>query len=97
MAAIYAPLGRQKISPDASTAVALTVPAGATRCIVTVETANVRIRDDGTAPTSSAGMIIQKDSQPWSYEGDLSTLKFISTSGTAAVEILYNGERTLVR
>lgn len=96
---IYAPCGYQALSPDASTSVGLTVPTGknVTRCLISVETADVRIRDDGTNPTSSVGMLIKKDSQPWSYEGDLSALKIISTSGTAAVKVLYYAERSLTR
>lgn len=92
---VYKPLGRQKISPDSSTAVGLSVPAGACRCLIAVETQNVRVRDDGTDPTSSTGLIIQKDSQPMPYEGDLSKIKFIAVASTAAVEILYYGQSRL--
>ena len=96
---IYAPCGYQALAPDASTSVGLTIPTGknVTRCLISVETADARIPDDGTNPTSSTGMVIKKDSQPWSYEGDLSALKIISTSGTAAVKVLYYAERSLTR
>lgn len=99
MAAIYPPLGRVRITVDGTTASGITIPSGVnpTRCLITVETANVRFRDDGTAPTTLLGMIIQKDSQPFSYEGDLSAIKFISVSSSSIVEVALYGERTLVR
>jgi hypothetical protein len=51
------PLGYQQISAATlATATALTIPAGASVALVSVDTAAVRWRDDGTAPTTSIGM-----------------------------------------
>lgn len=50
------PLGYQQITVSTS-ALPLTVPAGAQRAVVVVEAQPLRYRDDGTAPTASVGML----------------------------------------
>ena len=58
------------------------IPAGATSASLQAETANVRYRDDGAAPTSTTGMvIISGAASPLLYTGTLSQLQFISTTG----------------
>lgn len=53
------PLGYQQISAATlATATKLTVPTGAVVAYVSVDTAAVRWRDDGTAPTTAIGMQI---------------------------------------
>lgn len=48
-----------------------------------LETASVRWRDDGTAPTSSVGHLIEIGGV-LEYDGDLSDIKFIRTGAQSA-------------
>lgn len=86
----YKPLGSQQIgaSPLASSQT-LTVPAGATFCAISVDTANVRWRDDGTAPTASTGMRKIFGTDPFWYYGDLNAIAFILESGSPVLNIAY--------
>jgi hypothetical protein len=84
----YDPLGYQQLAAN-STAQALTVPAGANCALFAVETANVRWRDDGVAPTTSAGMPIVAGAAPFFYSGTLSALQFIAESGSPLVNVSY--------
>ena len=80
-------LGYQQIT-DLSSAVALTVPSGATLALIVAETQNVRWRDDGTNPTASVGMPIFVGAS-LSYDGDLSRIKFIQETASAKLNISY--------
>lgn len=80
-------LGYQQIT-SVSSAVGLTVPAGATRALIVAEGANVRWRDDGTNPTSSVGMLLLA-SNLLSYDGDLNRIKFIEVTSSAKLNISY--------
>ena len=51
------PAGYQQITVS-TTAVGLTVPAGASRAVVVVEGQPLRYRDDKTDPTASVGMLV---------------------------------------
>lgn len=54
-----------------------------------LETAQVRWRDDGTAPTASVGKLLEIG-QSFEYQGDLSKIKFIRTGGTSgALPVTY--------
>lgn len=68
-----------------ASATSLTVPTGATIAQICVETAGVRYRDDGTAPTSSVGIpaLPQSSSIPacFPYSGPLGQIQFIAISG----------------
>jgi hypothetical protein len=70
-----------------STAVAPTLPTGAQvqLMVISVETANVRYRDDGTNPTASVGMPLWLNQPPFSFNGDISKIKFIRQASTDAV------------
>lgn len=52
------PVGYQQITVS-TTAVGLTVPAGASRAVAVVEAQPLRYRDDGTNPTATVGMLCQ--------------------------------------
>lgn len=56
------------------------IPSGATMIAIQAETANIRYRDDGTAPTASVGMEIISGQNPMLYVGTLSALRFIAAS-----------------
>lgn len=80
-------LGYQQIT-NLSSAVGLTVPAGATRAVIVAEVQSVRWRDDGTNPTISVGMPLAV-AATLSYDGDLKRIKFIEQAATAALNISY--------
>ena len=88
-------LGYQQIT-DLSSAVGLTVPAVdeagnkvmPTRAFIVAEGANIRWRDDGTAPTASVGMILIQNNV-LSYDGDLNNIKFIQTGAGAKLNVSY--------
>src|SRR5579864_6785505 len=82
-------LGYQQLSVTSGAAVSLTVPNGATTAVVSVETAAVRWRDDGTAPTTTVGMPIAAAAAPFVYSGALSAIQFIAQSTTATVDVSY--------
>lgn len=82
------PLGYQQIT-SIGTAASLTVPSGANFARISVSTAAVRWRDDGTAPTSTVGMPMSNNDEPMEYSGSLSALQFIAQSGNPALNVSY--------
>jgi len=68
--------------------VGLTVPTGATYAIIQCEGGVVRWRDDTTAPTASIGMRLLADGELF-YDGSLSAIRFILSSGTPILNISY--------
>lgn len=86
----YKPLGSQQITAGTlASSQTLTAPAGATFCAISVDTANVRWRDDGTAPTASTGMRKIFGTDPFWYYGDLNAIAFILESGSPVLNIAY--------
>jgi hypothetical protein len=81
------PLGYQQITSLASAA-NLTPPTGTTAALITVETASVRWRDDGAAPTASIGMLLSAG-QSFTYYGNLAAIQFIAQSGSPVVNVSY--------
>jgi hypothetical protein len=54
-----------------------------------LETAQVRWRDDGTAPTSTVGHLLEVG-QVLEYDGDVGSISFIRTGGTSgALPVTY--------
>lgn len=84
---IFTPLGYQQL--NVTTAATLTVPAGATFAFITVETSPVRYRDDGVAPTTGIGWPVTVGQHLLYSATAISTLQFISQTGTATLDILY--------
>lgn len=77
---------------DASSGVkTLTVPAGANKAIVQAETANVRLRLDGTNPTSSVGEILVANATRELHGDELTAAKFIAASGAPKINVHYYG------
>lgn len=60
----------------------------ATAVVIVIETADVRWRDDGVAPTSSAGMLTAFGST-LTYQGDLTKIQFIAVSGSPTLDISF--------
>lgn len=88
----YAPLGYcQLTSLGSSTLVSSCsgFPASATTAVIRTETQSVRWRDDGTAPTSSAGMLMLAADAPYVYTGAISKLRFIEVTSGAKLNILF--------
>ena len=83
------PLGYVKMTSFNSAAVALSsIPAGATYAILQAETATVRLTDDGTAPTSTKGLLLATGTII-TYTGDLDAVQVIGTGSTSILHILY--------
>ncbi len=88
---ILKPLGHQQITSLGS-AVALTVPAGAQRALMSATGQNVRLRDDGTNPTTSVGIrIVAGTWHPFLYEGDLAAVRVIQEAASATLDVAYYG------
>ena len=60
-------------------------PARARAFMGTLETANIRMRDDGTSPTASEGQLVVAGSQLIFTEGDMENMEMIRTASTSAV------------
>ena len=91
----FVPLGIAKVSVGA-TPVALAhgqpndkVPDGATMATISVETAAIRYRDDGTAPAADTGVPLATGLAPYEYWGDLAALEMIAETGTASVTVAF--------
>ncbi len=97
------PLGYQQIdNATLQSATSLTLPTipngvnGVGLVIVQVEGGQVRWRDDGTAPTSSVGMIIglatgtaAELAGELDYTGEAKKLQFIDSGGTPILNVSY--------
>lgn len=81
-------VGYQQIT-DLSSATALTVPRGAKWALIVPTAQAVRWRDDGTAPTASAGMPLAADSYFNYTASDLSKIKFIEAASGAELNVTY--------
>lgn len=77
---------------DCDPAVALTVPEGATGALISADTATVRYRADGTAPTAAIGALLVHAQSAVHFEGPdlLKNLQFFSGTGILNVQYLYS-------
>lgn len=82
---VYTPLGCYQITSMVTAQNLPTVPAGATLISLSVENAAVRLRDDGTAPTASIGLLLPIGG-PWPYSGSLTAVQFIQVTGGAIID-----------
>lgn len=82
------------VAADVTTSAALpSIPPNAARAFVRVEDADCRWRaDSGDAATD--GMLMKTTDAPLAFDGDLSTFRIASTSGTAKLKVQYFGERS---
>lgn len=65
------------------------IPAGANFALLQAETANVRWRDDGGAPTATVGNLLLSGVEGISYSGTLSALQFIAATGSPLVDVAF--------
>lgn len=73
-----------------SSAAALTVPSGATVALVQAESQSIRWRDDGTDPTTTAGMVLSAGESLF-FTGSLAAFKAIEITASAKLNISYYG------
>ena len=98
----WTPLGYQQISATTlGSATNLSPPANATFALIEVEgvagTDSVRWRDDGTAPTSTVGMLVDATNAsttspqpaPFQYSGDLTKIQFIKAAGSPILNVSF--------
>jgi hypothetical protein len=84
------PNTHQQLTITSGAVVALTVPPTATIAEFTVETASIRMLDDGTNPTTTLGNLWTIG--PAVYGGSLvqlQAMRFIAVSGSATLDVLY--------
>lgn len=84
----YLVAGASQYALASTTLTSLTVPNGATVAQICVETAGVRYRDDGTAPTSTVGMPVASGTC-FQYAGPLSVVQFIAQTGAPTLDVAY--------
>ena len=85
---LYKSAGAAQMGLSVAGATGLTAPSGATIAQICVENANVRYRDDGTAPTASSGMPVAAGAC-FAYSGPLSVVQFIAQSGSPILDVSY--------
>lgn len=86
------PLGFQQIvAATLAASTPLTVPTGASFALIQCDTAPVRWRQDGTAPTSAIGMTMNFGLEPQGFYANLSALRFIAESGSPVLNVAYYG------
>lgn len=83
------PVGYQQLACDTSQA--LTVPANARFALLKAEVQTVRIRDDGTAPTTSVGFPLLVAGEPLVYAGNLLGIRAIAAVAGGLLSVLYYG------
>ncbi len=86
------PISYQQITAATlANATSLTLPTSytATSAVFCVETANVRWRDDGVAPTASVGMLAPYGQACWSYTGNLAAIQFIAATGSPVLDVTF--------
>ena len=91
---LYNALGELYVtSGQLASAFSLSPPTGATIAQICVETAGVRYRDNGIAPTASVGMPVVPSSSTipscFQYAGPLSVVQFIAISGSPTMDVFY--------
>lgn len=69
----------------------LPIPKGAKYALIQVEASSVRWRDDGTAPTTTVGMIQAPTDGIVGFMANLQTLQFIAESGSPILDISFYG------
>lgn len=84
----WTPLGYQQIT-STSSAFSLTVPAGARIAMIVAEAQHLRWRDDGTAPTTSVGMLLKTTDPPLVITDNLAAFQGINATAGTIVNISY--------
>lgn len=85
----YKPMGFVQVT-GLSSAKGIAPPPGARMAIITCITQSISWRDDGTAPTAGAGIILPVNT-PFQYSGDLGAFQAIETAASATLNISFYG------
>lgn len=72
-----------------SSAVQLTVPAGAKSALCSVDNVTVRFRVDGSDPTTTVGHLLPLDTYIEFFGDDMNYVSFISTGAATNVFVTY--------
>ena len=81
----YNDVGYETLTVTSATAVALTGATGAKSYVGYLETAQIRLRGDGTDPTSTEGILMQVGDRLVLSESEIRRMKFIRTGGVDGV------------
>lgn len=85
---VFTPLGYSQITSLGSAVTLGSIPTGAKMALISVSSANVRWRDDGTSPTTTVGMPMIAG-QEFQYSGDFTKLQFIAVSGSPVLDVSF--------
>jgi hypothetical protein len=83
-------IGFQTLTVTNAAAVSLTYTG--THAIVSVESNSIRVRWDGTAPTTAVGHLLPAGSMLELTGNDLATFKAIATGSDATISVTYSSE-----
>lgn len=84
--------GFEQISMSGTTIYTLTVPAGANLAIVQADTANVRMRLDGTNPSAGVGeVLVASGATRQLNPQEMAAAKFTPLSGSPKLNVHYYG------
>ena len=84
-------LGYQQIlAATLASATNLTPPVGAKMAYIVSEASSVRWRDDGTAPTTTIGMLTASGGD-LVYSSNLQAIQFIAATGSPILDVSYYG------
>lgn len=65
------------------------IPANVQYALIQCEGGDVRWRADGTAPTTTSGLLLPAGTEKFFDAGSISSLKFIQVSATAILQVAY--------
>lgn len=83
----FSPVGAHTQNSSLSSAVTLTIPDGASKIMLQVQTQNVRLTIDGTAPTTSKGFQLKAGNPALLIPlGRATALKVIEEAATAVLD-----------
>ena len=82
------PMGFSQTTVLTSSVPLLLIPGGSTLAIIQCQGQPVRWRDDGTAPTSTVGMLMNVG-DVLRYDGPIEKLRFIETAASATLNVSF--------
>lgn len=69
-----------------------TIPDTAVYAMVTIDGTSVRVRSDGTSPTTTVGHLYTSGSHLEISKPELANIEFVAVSGSATLSVTYYGE-----
>lgn len=81
----FTPVGTHVRNATLNVAVTLTAPTGANTLWITVETQNVRVRLDGTAPDATTGLLLYAGQSYMIAMNTAQAIKLIETAASAVI------------